>query len=216
MTDAVGQTGEPPARTSGPRRCAVGLTSQAMSLPPSPRVLVIPGWGDSGPDHWQTLWQQRHGFVRVKQDDWEHPERDTWVRSLDAAIRESEAPTMLVAHSLGCALVAQWATSRPAGHVKGALLVAPADVDSEMHTPDEVRSFAPMPMSALPFPTIVVASRTDPYVRFVRAEAMAKAWGARLVDAGREGHLNPDAGFGEWPAGFTLLEELLGGSEAPG
>jgi len=173
-------------------------------------VLVLPGWGDSGPEHWQSLWQERHGFDRVTQRDWEHPERGEWVATLAAAVSASEAPTVLVAHSLACAMVAHWAGSANPKTIQGALLVAPADVDSEMHTPDEVRSFAPMPMAPLPFPTIVVASRTDPYVRFVRAEAMAGAWGARLVDAGRMGHINPDAGVGEWAAGFALLEELLG------
>jgi predicted alpha/beta hydrolase family esterase len=183
---------------------------------PEPRVLILPGWGDSGPEHWQSLWQARNGYERVTQTNWERAERTEWVATLDRAVRAASTPTLLVAHSLACALVAHWAAGAAGTSVKGALLVGPADVDSEMHTPDEVRSFAPMPMAPLPFPAIVVASRTDPYVRFVRAEAMAKAWAARLVDAGRVGHLNPDAGFGEWPEGVALLGELLVGAAKSG
>jgi predicted alpha/beta hydrolase family esterase len=67
-----------------------------------------------------------------------------------------------------------------------------------------------MPMARLPFPTIVVASRDDPYVDFARAEIFAKAWGAELVDAGKAGHINTAAGYGEWPAGEALLARLVG------
>jgi serine hydrolase len=174
------------------------------------RVLVIPGFGGSGPDHWQTLWEQKYGYERVQQEDWDHPEPGAWMRRLDDAVNQSQEPAVLVAHSLGCALVALWAPKAPAGRVVGALAVAPADVDSEMHTPDEVRCFSPLPLAPLPFPTIVVASRTDPYVRFARAQEMASGWGARLVDVGRLGHINADTDVRDWPDGHRLLEELLG------
>lgn len=174
------------------------------------RVLVLPGLGSSGPDHWQTLWEQRYGYERVVQDDWEHPSLGAWVERLDDAVERTPGPVVVVAHSLGCAALAHWAPRAPARKVVGALAVAPADVDSEMHTPDEVRCFSPLPLAELPFPTIVVASRTDPYVRFARAQQIAVGWGARLVDAGRLGHINADSGVGEWPEGHRLLEELLG------
>jgi predicted alpha/beta hydrolase family esterase len=129
---------------------------------------------------------------------------------LDEAVNHSPQPIVLVAHSLGCALVALWAPQAPANRVVGLLAVAPADVDSEMHTPDEVRCFSPLPLAPLPFPTIVVASRTDPYIRFARAQELARGWGARFVDVGRLGHINVEAGVGDWPDGHRLLEELLG------
>ena len=174
------------------------------------RVLIVPGFGGSGPDHWQTLWEGRYGYERVVQDDWERPEPGAWERRLDEVVNRSDEPVALVAHSLGCVLLARWAPSAPANKVVGALAVAPADVDSPMHTPDEVRCFSPLPLQPLPFPTIVVASRTDPYVRFARAEAMAQSWGARLVDVGRLGHINADTDVRDWPDGHRLLEELLG------
>jgi hypothetical protein len=95
-----------------------------------------------------------------------------------------------------------------------ALLVAPADVDSDSHTPPEVHVFRPLPMTRLPFPTVVVASRDDPYVAFRRAIEMAKAWDAELIDIGEAGHINGGAGYGEWPEGERLLRRLQAGNPA--
>lgn len=173
------------------------------------RVLVLPGYGNSGPDHWQTLWESRHGYERVEQRDWDRPDLADWLEGLERAVTREPGQVVIVAHSLGCAAVAHFAARPAASRVKAALLVAPADVDSELHTPDDVRGFAPLPVAPLPFRTIVVASRTDPYMRFVRAAALAEQWGARLVDVGRQGHLNADSGIGDWPEGHALLEELL-------
>ncbi len=117
---------------------------------------------------------------------------------------------MLVAHSLGCALVAH-AAARPEGaRIAAALLVAPADVDSPAHTPEETRDFAPLPRRPLPFPATVVASADDPYVALPRARAFAAAWGAAFVDAGARGHLNAASGLGDWPEGRRHLAALLG------
>ena len=175
-----------------------------MSAP----VLIIPGLGGSGPEHWQSLWQARLPNVRrVEQRDWNRPDRAEWIARLDHAIGQAELPPILVAHSLSCALVACWAAThrRP---VHAALLVAPADIESDTRTPPEAHVFRPLPMTPLPFPAIVVASRDDPYVAFERATAMAQAWGAELVDAGNAGHINTATGYGEWPAGEKLLSRL--------
>ena len=171
-------------------------------------VLVLPGYGDSGPAHWQTLWQSRYGYERVVQADWTAPQRDDWVRTLDHAVRQAAAPVTLVAHSLGCILVAHWARSGAVARVSGALLVAPPDVDEIQYVLPEVESFAPVPLDPLPFPSIVVASTTDPYVTPERARRMATAWGATLVDVGDAGHVNAESNLGEWPDGHRLLDAL--------
>jgi predicted alpha/beta hydrolase family esterase len=179
-----------------------------------PPILIIPGLGGSGPEHWQSLWQARLPDVRrVEQAAWDTPDRAGWIARLDAAIAHAKQPPVLVAHSLSCALVACWAAAhkRP---VHGTLLVAPADVDSNTHTPPEAHVFRPLPMTRLPFPTIVAASRDDPYVAFRRALEMAKAWGAELVDIGDAGHINTSAGYGEWPEGELLLQRLQAGKPA--
>ena len=175
----------------------------------SATVLVLPGYGDSGPAHWQTLWERRHGYARVVQDDWERPELAAWKRRLSEALDRVAGPVVLVAHSLGCALVAHVASERLADRVAGALLVAPPDVDELQHLLPEVASFAPMPMRRLPFPSIVVASRNDPYAEPARVRAFAEAWDARLVDVGEAGHVNAESNLGDWCEGHCLLEELL-------
>jgi predicted alpha/beta hydrolase family esterase len=173
-------------------------------------VLVLPGFGDSGPAHWQTLWEASGGhFRRVCQRDWLAPDRAQWLAALDREIAACAAPPVLMAHSLGCALVAHHVTTggRP---VKAALLVAPADVDMLATVLEAVQSFAPMPLAPLPFPSIVVASSDDPYVTTARAETFARAWGSRLVTLPGAGHINTDSGHGAWPEGRRLLDELAG------
>ena len=135
-----------------------------------------------------------------------------WVARLDEAITQAQAPVVLVAHSLGVALVNHWA-GQAQGRVKGALLVAPADVDSKDH-PLEAQRFSPMPLVPLPFPSIVVASENDPFVSLERARYFADAWGSRFVDVGTLGHINADSGLGRWEDGFTLLNELQGDTVA--
>ena len=116
---------------------------------------------------------------------------------------------MLVAHSLGCVLTARWAgNGGSAEKVKGALLVAPPDVDAAEHSVPEIYPFAPMPLERLPFRSIVVASTDDPYGRIERQREFARAWGADLIEIGAAGHINPESGHGEWPEGEALLKLL--------
>jgi predicted alpha/beta hydrolase family esterase len=176
----------------------------------APLVLVIPGLGGSGPEHWQTHWEARYPrHVRVNQRDWDAPDRQAWLAALRDALAAATEPAVLVAHSLGCALVAHAASCPFVARIAAALLVAPADVDSPDCTPPETRGFAPMPLGPLPFPATVVASEDDPYVSLARARAFAAAWGALFVDAGARGHLNAASGLGDWPEGRRLFAALL-------
>jgi len=135
-----------------------------------------------------------------------------WLQGLRRAIEAAGGPVVAVAHSLGCALVAHAAARWPAlaaGAVRGALMVAPADVDTPARTPPETRGFAPVPLARLPFPAIVIASVDDPYVAIDRARSFARAWGASFVDAGAAGHINAASGLGDWPAGMRALDALI-------
>ena len=171
-------------------------------------VLILAGLWNSGPQHWQTLWERKHGWTRVAHRDWNSPACDEWVAELDAAIAASDqGPPILVAHSLACALVAQWARSGPQLNIKGAFLVAPSDVEAPGY-PKEPIGFAPMPMQKLPFPSIVVASSNDEYVSVERARAFADAWGCRFVMIGDAGHINGASGYGAWPEGEKMLMEF--------
>ena len=172
-------------------------------------VLVLPGWHGSGPGHWQTLWEQRHGYRRVEQHDWMQPLRGDWISRLEDVVLACDERAVLVAHSLGCILVAAWASvSRNTQRVKGALLVAPPDTErDDLRAP--LRGWAPIPLAPLPFPSIVVAGHDDPFCGFERAQAFAQAWASRFIDQGRgSGHINADSGLGSWPEGHLLLQAL--------
>jgi len=171
------------------------------------RVLTVPGFMGSGAEHWQTRWEHQHGLVRIEQEDWEQPSRSRWVKRIEQALEAETEPVVLVAHSLGCALVAH-AAKRIQTKVAGALLVAPADVDDAECTPEAVRSFSPLPRKPLGFAATVVASRDDPYVPFERAAQFADCWEAKFVDAGAAGHINADSHLGDWPEGYALVREL--------
>ena len=177
-------------------------------------MLVLPGWQNSGPAHWQSRWEALYGDQRVEQSDWMHPLRGDWMMRLEETIADLEArepapQVALVAHSLGCQLVAAWAAhSKRTARVHAALLVAPPDVER-----DEVRaalhSFTPIVRQALPFASLAVISSDDPFCDPARARGMATDWGTRVLDAGPRGHLNADSGLGDWAEGRLLLAELL-------
>ena len=172
-------------------------------------ILIVPGLGGSGPEHWQTHWERAYPRAqRVEQADWNRPVRADWLSRLTQALRDAPG-AILVGHSLGCALIAHLAWRRPDLAIGGALLVAPADVDDDDRIPRDVRDFAPMPLARLPFRAAVVASTNDPYMGLERARTLAKAWGTRFVNAGACGHINIAAGFGPWPAGEALLADLM-------
>ena len=173
---------------------------------PAP-VLIVPGWGDSGDEHWQSRWERANpDFRRVIQRDWLYPICREWVETLERDIAAAGGPVVLVAHSLGCLAVAHCA---PTPAIHGALLVVPPDVERS-DFPPIVEGFAPIPRTPLSFPSVVVASRNDAFTTFERSCELAAAWGSRFVDVGAHSHINADAGFGPWPLGERLLDELRG------
>jgi uncharacterized protein len=170
-------------------------------------VLVLPGYGGSGPEHWQSRWQREYpGWKQVTQKDWERPVCSAWVESLNAAIQATRGPLVLVAHSLGCLLVAHWAASHT-GPVQAALLVAPPDPEAPLF-PAAIEGFAPVPQQTLPFASCVVTSSNDPYDPKAQGRALAQHWGSQLVEIADAGHLNAASGLGSWPQGKALLRDL--------
>ncbi len=172
------------------------------------RYLIIPGWTGSGPDHWQSHWEHELPRAsRVEMPDWDTPRRADWVRALDTAVRSTEEPPILIAHSLGCVAVAHWAAIS-SQRVRGALLVAPADLDREA-CPPVLREFAPLPRARLRFRSHVVASDDDPYTTLPRANQIASDWGSELTILHRAGHINTESGHGRWAEGHTLLRRFV-------
>ena len=172
-------------------------------------VLVLPGWQNSGPDHWQSRWQALHGYTRVEQHDWMQPLRGDWMAQLEEAVLAAPAPVLLVAHSLGCILTAAWAAhSRNTHRVKAALLVAPGDPERE-ELRAALKSWSPVVLQSLPFPSVLLGSHDDPYCSLQRAQDFAQAWGSAFVDYGHAGHINADSGLGDWPQGHAILMQLM-------
>ena len=192
------------ARTASPSRDAVD----------SPPILIVPGLYNSEPDHWQSHWERAlPSAERVDQTDWERPLLGDWTISLAEAVRQRPG-AILVAHSLGCALVAHLTQVTGGRGIGGAFMVAPADVNREGPAGRLLTGFSPIPRLRLPYPSLVVASRDDPYVEIERAEAFARGWGSKFVDLGRAGHINVASGHGPWVKGRALLADLIRDVEA--
>ena len=171
----------------------------------APRIIIVPGWRNSSPEHWQSLWAQTLPNVeRVEQNDWLTPKREDWVRALEDLILSCPEPVIVVAHSLGC-ITTTHLGAEAAARIRSALLVAPADPERRAHQAD----FAPVPYQPLPYRSVLVASSNDPYCPIRLAGAYARAWGSEFVCLQNAGHINVDSGYGPWPLGFALLQSLI-------
>jgi len=180
-------------------------------------ILLLPGLGGSGSDHWQTAWGKAfRSMQRVEQADWQKPVYADWSARLTEAVERARRPIVLVAHSLGTSLTMRWAFEQPehAKKVAGAFLVAPTDRDRFDASPTSpVRGWGPMILERLPFPSMVLASRNDDRVSFERAEVFARAWGSTLVDAGNLGHIGSAAKLGLWPFGLLYFGQFVSSLE---
>ncbi len=174
------------------------------------RFVFQAGVGGSEPAHWQSIWaRERADVLWVDHDDWDRPVRDAWVARLEAVLHGTPGPKVIVAHSLGCLLVAEAAHALKASSVAGAFLVAVPDVAAPCFPASAVgfRSALSLPM---PVPSIVVASSDDPYGSLEHAREVARRWGSELAGIGAKGHINASSGLGSWAEGRMLLEEFVG------
>lgn len=170
--------------------------------------LIVPGLGNSGPEHWQTFFENSgSNFRRIDQKEWDAPACDDWILNIDKTVDEYNlSNVILIGHSLGCAAIAHWA-SRYAKIIKGALLVAPSDIENPAYD-FPATGFAPIPLHKINFKTIVVASDNDPWVSMARAQFFANAWGSQLVNIGSAAHINAASGYGKWEEGLKILQQL--------
>ncbi|MFT3737435.1 MAG: alpha/beta fold hydrolase [Breznakibacter sp.] len=169
----------------------------------------VPGIGNSGEGHWQTLWERKYSnFMRVDQYCWDFPVSSQWVLSLERLVHAYQHhPIYLVAHSMGCHTIAQWAAKTKL-RVEGALLVAPPDVARLEYT-GRVSGYIPEPNGELPFRSVVVASSNDPYASLAKAVKYAGIWGSQIVSVDRKGHINAGSELGDWRQGLDLLSFLV-------
>ncbi len=175
-------------------------------------ALILPGIGDSDAAHWQSQWQSSHqNFLRVNQREWHNPVCQEWVDTLEQAVTKYGEKVVLIAHSLGCLLVAHWA-SHTNRNIHGALLVAPPSPDAAPAAAifnTVTTGFLPIPMKLLNFQSIVVASSNDPYSNLNFSKSCAVAWGSRFVNIGDTGHINTSSEIGAWSDGFSLFKQLV-------
>jgi uncharacterized protein len=173
-------------------------------------ILIVPGYTNSGPNHWQTRWEQKLATARrVEQAEWAKPVKEDWVDRLVEEVNASTRPVVLVAHSLGVATVIH-AIPRFKKKVAGAFFVAPPEVENPKIRPKHLMTFGPYPRDPLPFPSITVASRNDPFGSYEHADDITSAWGSLLIDAGEAGHINAESGHGPWPEGTMVFAQFLG------
>jgi len=172
-------------------------------------ILIVPGYTNSGPGHWQSRWQAKLSTARrVEQAEWSKPVREDWVRRVVEEVEAAERPVVIVAHSLGVA-AAIHAVPQIGHKIVGAFLVAPPEVTNPAIRPKHLMTFGPYPRDPLPFPSLMVASRNDPFGSYDHAEDIANAWGSLLVDAGSSGHINTESGHGPWPEGTLVFARFL-------
>jgi len=169
---------------------------------------IVPGLGNSGEGHWQSYFKESApNFKRIEQEEWDTPKCEDWVKNISEAISGFEPETVvLIGHSLGCVAIANWAKASKM-KIKGALLVAPSDVEAPKYTFDTV-GFKQMPVERIDFKTILVASSNDEWMSMERAKFFAESWGSQLINIGEAGHINATSGFGEWKEGLAILKEF--------
>lgn len=169
----------------------------------------IPGLRNSGPDHWQSHWEKKfpEEFTRINQHNWQEPECGVWIQKIEEQLLQADlSRSVLIGHSVGCAAILHW-YAKFRHPVKGALLVAPSDVDRPDY-PSYIKGFSPMPLEKLPFKTIVVASTNDHVTDPDRARFFARCWGSEFITLENAGHIEGESGFGEWNEGLELLRYL--------
>ena len=175
-------------------------------------ILIIPGLGGSGPDHWQNRWAQKLSTARIiEQADWHNPSHEAWVAAILRAIEASDRPVALIGHSLGAIAAASAINKAPREKIAAAFLVAPPDLDSAALQPGQIDPAfkEKAPQAALKVPGVIVASRNDAFSDYAFAEKLAVLWGLDLADAGDAGHINAESGHGPWPEGLMRLAGLL-------
>lgn len=170
-------------------------------------LMFLPGYGNSTGAHWQAEWYARlPGSSWAQMPTWLEPEADVWLHALDQQAAACEKPLVVVTHSLGGLLMAQWAPNARVP-LAACMMVAPPDPGSAVFPP-VIQGFAD-PTRRLPCPGLLVASTDDPYATMEWSRRSAATLGLELATVGACGHINRDSGNGPWPAGELLFQGLV-------
>jgi uncharacterized protein len=168
-------------------------------------VLLVPGINNSGPAHWQSIWETHHTQIeRVIMRDWDHPDCDEWVEILEEAVRKTNVPPIIVAHSLGCLVAARWA-ARSTRRAYAMLLVALPDPDGLVF-PRDATGFSPVVGELHCRHITIVSSTDDPYSSAAYTLQYANQWNATHISLASCGHINAASGLGAWAEGWRIVE----------
>ena len=175
-------------------------------------VLIVPGYKGSGDAHWQT-WIEGHTSAYRVEQNWDEPILSRWADNVRHAIDRFAGPVWIVAHSFGCLATVSAAIDKQ-DKVAGVMLVAPADperftltgVRKDWTPTESVRGL--IPVGLLPFPSLVVASDDDPWMKLTTVRLWSECWGSHLKILHSAGHINIASGFGPWPMGLSLFRDL--------
>jgi predicted alpha/beta hydrolase family esterase len=171
--------------------------------------IFLAGIGNSEREHWQTLWYEslRPHAHWVEHRDWDAPRAAEWLSDLDRLLATTAGTKVLVCHSLGCVVAAEWLSRNSNPTCTAAFLVSLPDTRGPN-----------FPKSAVGFPELstvtprgrlcLVMSEDDPYASPSVAIAAAERWRARLVDVGPKGHINLESALGDWSEGRKLLDDF--------
>ncbi|WP_435236689.1 RBBP9/YdeN family alpha/beta hydrolase [Psychromonas sp. PT13] len=171
-------------------------------------TIFVSGYGNSTDGHWQDLWhKQLIGSHWVEQDNWDSPNREDWVDTLNTLVQSISGPILFITHSLGGSTVIEWAKQYSA-NIIGALIVAVPDVN-DPHFPTAISGYQQPPLAKLPFPSRMLSSTNDPYSTFERAEYFAAHWGSDIINMGDLGHINISSKIGDWPEGKKQLTQFI-------
>ena len=168
--------------------------------------ILIPGLHNSDDTHWQTHLERSapEKFLRIEQESWEHPVCAKWIAEIEKQLEGyDKSELILIGHSIGCMAIVHW-LQKWKHPIKGALLVAPSDAESSNY-PKYIEGFTPIPMSQLPFKSIIVGSTNDHVTELQRTKTFAEAWGSELILLENAGHIEGKSGFGQW----ELAEQLI-------
>jgi uncharacterized protein len=200
------------------RRMRLARVAPARDTVRRMQVLILHGWPGSVDaaakraiyaDHWQTWLARRLADAGVDVryptlPDPDSPRPEAWDAALadQVAALDPETERVVVCHSLACVAWLRMAPQTRDPIADRVLLVAPPSPDTDI---PEVAVFFPVALDPAAVEnaaahTRIVCSDDDPFC----PEGAATSLGAPLaipVDlVPNGGHLNPEAGYGPWPA----------------
>ncbi len=172
------------------------------------RIIYLAGIDNSGAGHWQNHWYWKLNGLWVDHRDWAQPRAGEWLEDLDRTLALDQGPKVIVAHSMGCLLLSEWAKRHEDRSIRGAFLVGVPSAESPSY-PKQAVGFSSPFECRFPFPTALVASRNDPYAPSCYSRALAEHWGSLYHDVGEKGHINLQSGLGSWDGGFQHFRAFV-------